>query len=94
MRIVLRHTFIAALPLLFGLVAGWGFAYVQQSCSHLVGFAFAAKCRGVQLEWQILFHTLGTVAGYLLAAPLGAWFELRGRRVHQASRINSSGGPS
>jgi len=81
MRIVLRHSFITALPLLFGLAFGWGFAYTQQSCSHLVGFAFAAKCHGLQLEWQVLFQTIGTVAGYLLAAPLGAWLEVRGRRA-------------
>jgi hypothetical protein len=81
MRIILRHTLITALPLLFGLVAGWGFAHMQRSCTHLVGFAFAAKCHGVQLEWQVIFQTAGTVVGYLLAAPLGAWLEVRGRRA-------------
>jgi hypothetical protein len=93
MRVVLRHTMIAALPLLVGLAAGWGFAYTQSSCTDLVGFAFAAKCRGVQLEWQVLFHTAGSVAGYLLAAPLGAWLELRGRRILQRSQSHP-GGPS
>jgi hypothetical protein len=86
MRIILRHTLIAALPLVFGLAAGWGFAHMQPSCSHLVGFAFAAKCHGVQLEWQVLFQTAGTVAGCVLAAPLGAWLELRGRRAVERAR--------
>ena len=91
MRIILRHSFITALPLLCGLAAGWGFAYWQQSCSHLVGFAFAAKCRGVQLEWQVLFQTIGTVAGYIMAAPLGAWLELRGRRLVARSHSDTEG---
>lgn len=91
MRIILRHSFITALPLLCGLAAGWGFAYVQQSCTHLVGFAFAAKCRGVQLEWQVLFQTAGTVAGYLLAAPIGAWLELRGRRLVSRHHTETGG---
>jgi hypothetical protein len=93
MRVVFRHLFIVALPLACGLAAGWGFAYTQETCGRLVGFAFAAKCHGVQLEWQVLFQTLGTVAGYLVAAPLGAWLELRSRRAVQRPDLQP-GGPS
>jgi hypothetical protein len=93
MRVVLRHIVLAALPLGLGLAAGWGFAYAQQSCGHLVGFALAAKCRGLQLEWQVLFQTAGTTAGWLIAAPLGAWLELRGRRAVQRAH-SQPGGPS
>jgi hypothetical protein len=83
MRVVLRHLLIVAVPLALGVAAGWGFAYAQESCGRLVGFALAAKCRGVQLEWQVAFQTLGTAVGCLIAAPLGAWLELRSRRAVQ-----------
>ena len=87
MRIVLRHMWVVALPLAVGLAAGWGFAYTQEGCGRLVGFAFAAKCRGVQLEWQVAFQTAGTVVGYLVAAPLGAGLELRSRRAVQRADL-------
>lgn len=93
MRVVLRHVVIAALPLALGIAAGWGFAYAQESCGRLVGFALAAKCRGIQLEWQVAFQTAGTLAGCLIAAPLGAWLELRSRRAVQRADLQL-GGPS
>jgi membrane associated rhomboid family serine protease len=77
MAVTLRHLVIAFLPLLFGLGAGWSFAYMQESCTRLVGFLFSAKCRGVQLEYQVVFQTWGTAAGCLVAAVLGAWLERR-----------------
>ena len=83
MRVVLRHMFMAALPVALGLAAGWGFLYMQESCGRLVGFALAAKCRGVQLEWQGVFQMGGMLAGWLIAAPVGAWLELRSRRTVQ-----------
>ncbi len=73
----IRHVTLVSLPLILGLAAGWGFAYMQRSCGELVGFLFAAKCRGVQLEYQIAFQTAGTVAGCLLAVGLGIWLERR-----------------
>lgn len=93
MRVVLRHLMIVALPLAVGVAAGWGFAYMQESCGRLVGFALAAKCRGLQLEWQVAFQTVGTAVGYLIAAPLGAWLELRSRRAVQRPDLQP-GGPS
>ena len=87
MRVVLRHIILAALPLAFGVAAGWGFLYMQESCGRLVGFALAAKCRGLQLEWQVVFQTAGTFAGFLIAAPLGAWLELRSRRAVQRADL-------
>lgn len=87
MRVVLRHLMIVVLPLVIGLLAGWGFAYTQESCGRLVGFAFAAKCRGVQLEWQVAFQTFGTLVGCFIAAPLGAWLELRSRRAVQRADL-------
>lgn len=85
MRVLLKHICLASLPLLFGLAAGWGFAYLQGSCGALVGPIFAAKCHGRQLEYQLLFQTGGTVLGCLVAATLGAKLELRrGRAVPQA----------
>lgn len=80
MRIVFRHVALAALPLVLGLAAGWGFAYFQESCWNLVGPIFSAKCRGVQLRWQIHFQTGGTALGGLLAALLGIWLERRRAR--------------
>ena len=87
MRVVLRHLMVVALPLVLGLAAGWGFAYLQEPCGRLVGFALAAKCRGVQLEWQLGLQTLGTAVGYLIAVPLGAWLELRSRRAVQRADL-------
>ena len=79
--IVLKHLLIALLPLACGLAAGLGFAYSQERCGSLVGPVFAAKCHGVQLEYQLMFQTAGTLAGCLVVALLGAWRELRQRRV-------------
>lgn len=83
MKVLFRHLLLASFPVLLGLGAGWGFAYTQESCSRLVGFLFAAKCRGVQLQYQMRFQTWGTVLGAALAASLGAWLELRRRRTVQ-----------
>lgn len=93
MSAVLRHLVIASLPLLFGLGAGWGFAYMQESCGKLVGFLFSARCRGVQLEYQIIFQTWGTAAGCVVAAAVGAWLELR-RRPAVQSGVSNQGEPS
>jgi hypothetical protein len=81
MVIAMRHLVLAAFPVLVGLGAGWGFAYLQESCGQAVGFLFAAKCRGVQLEYQLLFQTFGTVGGGVLAAMLGTWLEHRRKRT-------------
>jgi hypothetical protein len=88
MSVVLRHLVLASLPLVFGLGAGWGFAYAQESCGRLVGFLFAAKCRGVQLQYQVAFQTWGTAVGCALTALLGVWLELRRRRVVQSDVSN------
>ena len=93
MGIVLRHLLLASLPLVAGLGAAWGFAFNQESCGRLVGILLSAKCRGMQLEYQILFQTWGTAVGCLLAAALGGWFELRARRAIQAD-ITQPGGSS
>lgn len=92
MKTVLRHLLLAALPLVLGLAAGWGFALAQESCGRLVGPLFSAKCRGRQLEYQVLFQTWGTALGCLVAAAVGAWLELRRRRAVQ--RSDSTGAPS
>jgi len=83
MKIVLRHFFLALLPLVFGLGAGWGFAFSQQSCGRLVGPVFGPKCHWKQLEYQILFQTAGTALGCLVTAVAGAGMELRRRRTVQ-----------
>jgi len=77
MTMLIRYISLASLPLICGLAASWGFAFWQRSCGELVGFLFAAKCRGVQLQYQMLFQTWGTVAGCLVAAGLGMWLERR-----------------
>lgn len=79
--IVLKHLLIALLPLACGLAAGLGFAYSQATCGSMVGPVFAAKCHGRLLEYQLFFQTAGTLAGCVLTAVLGAWLELRRRRV-------------
>ena len=83
MRILLRNLLLAALPLLLGLAAGWGFAFSQETCGRLVGPVFGPKCHWKQLEYQLLFQTLGTLLGCLIAAALGTWMELRRRRAVQ-----------
>ncbi len=84
MKIVLRHVTLALLPVIFGLVVGWEFARNMESCGRLVGPLFASKCHGRQLQYQILFQTLGTGFGALIAAIVGSWLELRrGAAVRQ-----------
>lgn len=85
MKLFLRHLALAALPLLLGVAAGWGFALTQGSCGALVGPLFASKCHGRQLEYQILFQTAGTALGTILAALLGVWLERRRGRAAPVS---------
>lgn len=80
-RIVTRHVLLAALPLVAGVAAGWGFALAQGSCADLVGLLLAPMCRGRQLQYQILFQAWGTAAGCTLTAVLGIWLEMRRRRL-------------
>lgn len=93
MKILWRHVLIALLPLVFALAASWGFAFTQDTCGRLVGPIFAPKCHWIQLEYQLLFQTAGTLLGCLLAAILGAWLELRSRRAVPRSDLNQ-GAPS
>jgi len=93
MKVILRHFFIALLPLVFGLGAGWGFAFSQNTCGRLVGPVFAPKCHWIQLEYQIMFMMAGTALGCVVAATLGSWLELRRRRAVQRADPNQ-GGPS
>ena len=92
MRILLRHFFLAILPLAFGLGAAWGFAFSQQSCGHLVGPVFGPKCRWIQLEYEIKFMMAGTALGCLLTAVIGSSLELR--RRHAVQRTTQTGEPS
>jgi hypothetical protein len=87
MKLLLRHLLVAALPLVCGLGAGYGFALRahQRSCTALVGPVFAAKCHGRELEYQLRFQTAGTAAGTVIAAFVGIWLELRRRRAVQPS---------
>lgn len=78
-RIITRHVLLAALPLIAGVAAGWGFALTQGSCGDLVGPLLAPMCRGRQLQYQILFQAWGTAAGCALTAVLGIWLEMRRR---------------
>jgi len=91
MKVFLRHFFIALLPLVFGLAAGWGFAFSQHTCGRLVGPVFAPKCHWIQLEYQIGFMMAGTALGCVVAATLGSWLELRRRRAVQPSDPNQGG---
>lgn len=88
MRILLRHFFVALLPLVFGLAASWGFAYTQDKCGHLVGPIFAPKCHWIQLEYQLGFQMAGTLAGCLLAVVVGTWLESRSRRRAAERALN------
>jgi hypothetical protein len=89
MRIAFRQFLIALLPLLFGLAASWGFAFSQNTCGRLVGPVFAPKCHWVQLEYQLLFQTAGTLLGCLIAAVLGSILEARSRRAAQRTNLNA-----
>jgi hypothetical protein len=89
MRIVLRHFWVALLPLIFGLAASWGFAFSQNTCGRLVGPIFAPKCHWIQLEYQLGFQTVGTLLGCFIAALVGAALERRSRRrVAQTVNLN------
>lgn len=92
MKTFLRQLLIAALPLLGGVGAGFGFAAKQGACGAMVGTLFAAKCHRVQLEWQMKFQLAGAGVGTLVAAALGTWLEHRRRRAVQ--RATPTGDPS
>ena len=81
MKILVRHLLIAALPLVCGLAARYGFEQVQGSCYAMVGPLFSSKCHGRQLEYQLLAQTLGTAFGALIVGLVGFWLEVRRRRV-------------
>jgi hypothetical protein len=87
MKVMFRHFFVALLPLVFGLAASWGFAFSQNTCGRLVGPVFAPKCHWIQLQYQLGFQSAGTALGCLVAAWLGAWLELRGRRTVQRADV-------
>ena len=84
MRTLLRHFFVALLPLIFGLAASWGFALSQNTCGRLVGPVFAPKCHWIQLEYQLGFMMGGTLFGCLIAAAVGASLEGRRRAADRA----------
>ena len=92
MKVFLRHFFITLLPLVFGVGAGWGFAFVlsytRSTCGRLVGPVFAPKCHWIQLEYQMMWMMGGMAVGVVLAAILGTWLELRRRRVVQPADPN------
>lgn len=77
MRRFIGHVLIAFLPLVFGMAASWGFAFSQDKCGRLVGPIFAPKCHWIQLEYQLLFQTAGTVLGCILALIFGLWIARR-----------------
>lgn len=81
MKTFSRHFLIAFLPLVFAMAASWGFAFTQDKCGRLVGPIFAPKCHWIQLEYQLLFQTAGTLLGCLLATVIGVWAESRARRA-------------
>ena len=93
MGILLKHLLLASPPLILGLGAGWGFALSQESCGRMVGILFAAKCRGTLLEYQMNFQAAGTALGWLLAAMLGVWWELRRRKEVQRANPEPGGAP-
>jgi hypothetical protein len=88
MSIVVRHLLIGLVPLILGVAAGLGFSAMQESCGGLVGFVLAAKCRGVQLEYQMWAQMGGTAIGGLLVAWIGARWELAHRRDVQRADSN------
>ena len=81
MKIFFRNLVLCALPLLFGIGAGYGFTTIQGSCGAMVGALFAAKCAGRQRQYYAKFQLAGAGFGIMLAATLGTWLEHRRRRV-------------
>lgn len=84
MKVFFRNFFIALLPLVFALIASWGFAFSQDKCGRLVGPIFAPKCHWIQLEYQLKFQTAGTLFGCLVAALVASRLERRRRRAIEA----------
>src|SRR3989441_9041223 len=96
--ILLRHFFVALLPLVFGLGASWGFAFSQDKCGRLVGPIFAPKCHWIQLEYQLGFQMAGTLLrseehtselqslAYLVCRPLLEKNTRLGRRGPRTAR--------
>ena len=93
MRILIKNLFIAALPLVFGVAAGYVFSVTRASCGSMVGPLFAAKCHGRVLQYQIMFQTLGTALGCLLVALIGVVRELRARRAVQSGASSQGDAP-
>jgi len=85
---LLRHFFIALLPLVFGFGASLTFALTQDKCGRLVGPLFAPKCHWIQLEYQLGFQMAGTLLGCLIAAVVGASLERRSRRAMARAHLN------
>ena len=81
MKILARHLVIAALPIVCGLAASYGFEQIKGSCSAMVGPLFSSKCHGRQLEYQLQAQIAGTVIGALIGALIGYWLEVRRRRI-------------
>ena len=85
---LLRHFFVALLPLVFGFGASLTFALTQDKCARLVGPLFAPKCHWIQLEYQLGFQMAGTLLGCLIAAVVGALLERRSRRAMERTHLN------
>jgi len=85
---LLRHFFVALLPLVFGFGASLTFALTQDKCGRLVGPLFAPKCHWIQLEYQLGFQMAGTLLGCLIAAVVGALLERRSRRAMERTHLN------
>jgi len=90
---LLRHFFVALLPLVFGLGPVGDSPFPGQVRATRRS-DIRPKCHWIQLEYQLGFQMAGTLVGCLIAAVVGASLERRSRRRAAERATLNQGVPS